>query len=211
MGDAVVGRHAEPKKGDQDLWNAGRHILRCILDTILGMTTKRILGIIAGVVGVAVVLYLLAPWKKADEPSKATSIPPMVSTGGNELPSLKITFGDQSSTHLRDLDGDILLIFFNPDCDHCQQEAEQMAANKEAFAKWQVYYIASVDAKAAEEFGVKYKLTDENYHFGFAGVSEVYNAVGALTQVPTILVYKNRMFVTKFEGITPIEDLKKVL
>jgi thiol-disulfide isomerase/thioredoxin len=211
LGDVVVGRHSEQKKGYQSLWNAGHDILRCILDIILHMTTKRILGIIVGVIGVAAGLYLMEPWKKEESRSRATSIPPMVSTGNNELPSLTVTFGDQSSKALRELSGDVLLIFFNPDCDHCQQEAEQMAANKEAFANWQVYFIASIDAKAAEDFGVKYKLTDANYHFGFAGVSEVYNAVGPLSQVPTIIVYKNRMFVRKFEGVTPIDDIKKVL
>ena len=168
-------------------------------------------GIIAALLVVAGI-YLMMSHRKDDSAIKpVTAIPPMVSASLNELPNLSVKLGDQSSIILRELKGDIILIFFNPECDHCQQEAEQIAANGEVFRNWQVYFITDLDAKTAEEFGVKYRLTNENYHFGSASAADVYNAVGALTQVPTILVYKNRMFLEKFEGITPIEELKKVL
>jgi hypothetical protein len=104
-----------------------------------------------------------------------------------------------------------MLIFFNPDCDHCHHEAEQIAAEKSAFDKWQLYFIASVDARAAEEFGVKFKLTNPNFHFASASVSDVFSAVGQLNEVPTIMIFKDRRFVGKYEGVTPVDELRQYL
>lgn len=154
---------------------------------------------------------LFARTNKKDKSRVVASPPPMVSPARNELPNLRVTFGDQSSVLLRDLTGDVVLVFFNPECEHCHEEAEMIATEKTIFDGWEVYFIASVDARAAEEFGVKYKLTNANFHFASATVGDVFNAVGALNQVPTILIYKDNMFAAKYEGITPLEELKKNL
>ena len=168
------------------------------------------IGIFVLIVLVAGVAVYVATQEEEKVTTAVPGVPPMVSAQ-NELPNLSITFGNQTSTKLADLQGDIMLIFFNPDCDHCHHEAEQIAAEKSAFDKWQLYFIASVDAKAAEEFGVKYKLTNPNFHFGSASVSDVYNAVGPLNEVPTILIFKDRRFVRKYEGVTPVAELKQYL
>jgi thiol-disulfide isomerase/thioredoxin len=164
--------------------------------------------VIAALAVVAGVYFIVSNEKKEDS---LALVPPMVSPSLNELPNLSVTLGDQSSVLLRELTGNVMLVFFNPDCDHCHEEAQQMAAEKDAFDDWQVYFIASTDAKSAEEFGVKFRLTSPNFHFGSASVSDVYNSVGALNQVPTIMMFKNRMFLEKYEGITPVADLKRNL
>jgi thiol-disulfide isomerase/thioredoxin len=161
-----------------------------------------------GSAAVAVIAGILVNACVSKDKETATSTP-VASTSRNDMPNFRVTYGDQSSTSLREQTGNVMLVFFNPDCDHCHKEAEQMAADKQVFDGWQVYFIASVDAKTAEEFGVKYKLTEPNFHFGFAAVSDVYNAIGALTQVPTIMLFKDRTFIQKYEGVTSIEDLKK--
>lgn len=166
-------------------------------------------GLAAVAVGVGV--FFMVRRNGEDKSRVVAPPPPMVSASLNELPSLAVNFGDQSSIDIRDLSGNIILVFFNPECDHCHQEAEQIAAEKSAFDGWQVYFIASVDAKASEEFGVKYRLTESNFHFGSAGVNEVFNAVGTLNEVPTIIVYKNQRFAKKFEGVTSVADIKQVL
>jgi thiol-disulfide isomerase/thioredoxin len=209
VGHALVGRHAEQAEGDQGIWRSGDCLLCCVLDTLLYMKLKNVF--MWALATIAVIAGLTFFWDKKEKQAAVTTAQPTVETSLNELPNLAIRFGDQSTQNLNTLTGDVVLVFFNPDCDHCQQEAEQIAANKEVFANWQMYFIASVDAKSAEEFGVKYKLTDANYHFAAAGVGEVFNAIGPLTQVPTILVYKNSKFVQKFEGVTPVDKLKQAL
>jgi thiol-disulfide isomerase/thioredoxin len=153
--------------------------------------------------------YLFGPSEKTKAGEGIVTIPAMPPV--NELPDLAVQLGDQSTVYLRDLSGDILLIFFNPDCDHCQEEARDIAANKTLFENWQVYFITSMEAKLAEEFAVNYRLTEPNYKFGHAGVSEVFNSVGTLTEVPTIIFYRNNRFIRKFEGLTSMEQLKEFL
>src|SRR5205085_7420920 len=111
--------------------------------------------------------------KKQEQKSTSAIIPP-APTQVNELPDLVIQLGDQSKISIRDLSGDILLVFFNPDCEHCQDEAREIAANKPKFEKWQLYFITSMEVNKAEEFAVNYRLTEPNYHFAHAGVPEVF-------------------------------------
>ena len=155
-------------------------------------------------------VYFFVSRVEPEKENMTAAVPPMVSLR-NELPRLSVALGDRTSVPLNELSGDVVLIFFNPECDHCHQQAEKIAAEKSAFDGWQVYFIASTEPSAAEEFGVKYKLTDPNFHFGSASVSEVFEAVGQLNEVPTILIYKNRMFIGRFDGVTPLEELKKKL
>jgi len=162
------------------------------------------MAILAGVAN-----YFLVDKKSQEPKSTATVIPetPQI----NELPDLVVHMADQSQIYLRDISGDILLVFFNPDCDHCQEEAREIAANKPTLEKWQVYFITSMEATAAEQFAVNYRLTEPNYKFCHAGVSEVFNAVGALTQVPTILMYKRSKLISKFEGPGTFNQLRPLL
>jgi len=175
------------------------------------MKSRKILVAIAVIVALASGgYYLLDTTNEKDEAGKGiVTIPAMPEV--TELPDLVVHLGDQSTVYLRDLSGDILLIFFNPDCDHCQEEAREIAANKSMFEKWQVYFITSMEAKLAEDFAVNYRLNESNYRFGHAGVPEVFNSVGALKEVPTILVYKRSRFIRKFEGPTTMDQLKEVL
>jgi len=171
------------------------------------MNRKGILTALAAIVVLAGVAFFFT---RSEEPkASAVTIPAMPLP--TELPDLVVNLGDKSTVYLRDLSGDIVLIFFNPECDHCQEQARQIAANKELFAKWQVYFITSVDVGVAEQFAANYRLTEANYKFGHSGVNEVFSSVGALNEVPTIIVYRGNRFVRKFEGLTSIELLKEVL
>ena len=164
----------------------------------------------AALVAIAVLAGIAFFFTRSEKPKeRAVTIPAMPLP--TELPDLVVHMGDKSAVNLRDLSGDILLIFFNPECDHCQEQARDIAANKTLFEKWQVYFITSVPVETAEQFAVNYRLTDANYKFGHSGVNEVFGSVGALNEVPTIIVYKSNRFVRKYEGLTSLELLKEVL
>lgn len=171
------------------------------------MRNKILIALAAVVVLAAGVAYLIGGKSKSQGPKSSVALVPQV----NELPDLEVHMADNSKIYLRDISGDVLLIFFNPDCDHCQEEAREIAASKTMFEKWQVYFITSMEATAAEQFAVDFRLTEPNYRFGHAGVAEVYNSVGALTQVPTILMYKDSRLVSKFEGPGTVDQLRPLL
>lgn len=171
-------------------------------------------GIIISLVALVVLaasvgLYFGTLDEKKESGKNFVTVPPMQPV--NELPDLVVHMADQSTLNMRDLDGDVLLIFFSPDCDHCQEEAREIAANKAMFTDWRLYFITSYDAKMAEDFAVNYRLNEPNYKFGHSSVTEVFNSVGALTQVPTIIVYKNKKLITKLEGPTPMQTLQEIL
>jgi len=175
------------------------------------MKTRKILVGIAAVAALLSGIYYFMGEKYKTKEQKTQTVVIPEAPPINELPDLEVLMADQSKINLRDVSGDVMLIFFNPDCEHCQDEAREIAAAKPAFEKWQLYFITSMDAKLAAEFAVNYRLTEPNYHFGHAGVPEVFNSVGALTQVPTILVYKKSRFINKFEGPGTISQVQTLL
>lgn len=142
----------------------------------------------------------------AEQPAAAPAPTPT-----NEMPNLIVTTSQDERINIHELTGKVMLIFFNPDCDHCQEEANMMADNKGLFAPYQIYFVTSYEPATADQFAVDYRLTDINYHFGHSAVNDVYNNVGVLQQVPTIYLYKNQKLVKKFEGITPLQELRKFM
>lgn len=129
----------------------------------------------------------------------------------NDLPVLTVKKTDGSEVFIRGLAGKVMLIFFNPDCDHCQNEAKAIAENKRSFEDYNLYFISSDSVKNIEKFSVDYNLREPNYHFAFVEGIKVYDAMGPLTSVPAIFVYNDRKKIKEFLGETKIEELKKYL
>jgi thiol-disulfide isomerase/thioredoxin len=68
----------------------------------------------------------------------------------------------------------VVVMFFNPDCEHCQHEASEIAANAADFAGVNFYLVTTEAAAAAEAFRAKYfngtslsvtVLLDKHYKF----------------------------------------------
>jgi peroxiredoxin len=140
------------------------------------------------------------------EKKKEVAIPEV-----NDLPVLTVTKTDGSEIFIRGLAGKTILIFFNPDCDHCQNEAKAIVDNKRSFEEYQLYFISSDSVKNIEKFADDYQLTEPNYHLARAEGMAVYNAVGPLSSVPAIFIYNDRKKVKEFLGETKIEEIKKFL
>ena len=47
----------------------------------------------------------------------------------NDLPKMKITLVGGSELNMRAIEGKAVLIFYMPDCDHCQREAVEIREN----------------------------------------------------------------------------------
>jgi len=130
----------------------------------------------------------------------------------NELPylSYKTLKGEPSTT--RSLPGGSILILFNTDCDHCQREAQQIADKGQAFANYELLFIASDSVHQIENFAKTYQLVDKpNIKFGRAEYQDVYMNFGSIS-TPAIYIYnRERKFVKSFLGETPVEELIKYL
>jgi thioredoxin-related protein len=102
----------------------------------------------------------------------------------------------------------VLLILFNPDCDHCQHETEEIINHIDQFKKLQIVMATMMPFDAMKSFYQKYELSniktyivgqDQNfflipyYRYGNLPFLAFYNKKGNLISV--------------FEGSMPIEKV----
>ncbi|HTJ52395.1 MAG TPA: hypothetical protein VL443_23210, partial [Cyclobacteriaceae bacterium] len=101
---------------------------------------------------------------------------------------------------------------FQPDCDHCQNEAKQISTRIAAFSKYEVYFLSSAPVKEIEKFSVTYKLnTTKNFHFANTDVQGVIDSFGPIP-APSIFIYSEAgEQVNKFEGEMEMDVVIKYL
>lgn len=126
----------------------------------------------------------------------------------NEQPSFSIILLDNTQVNLKDLTGKNVLVFFQPDCDHCQREAQEFERNLEAFGSATLYFITSGPMEDIKAFADTYKLSGKpNVHFAFTPALNVLNTYGPIS-APSIYVYsEDHKLVKGFNGETPIERI----
>jgi peroxiredoxin len=129
----------------------------------------------------------------------------------NDLPFLTITKLDGSNISLYEVTGNAVLIFFRPDCDHCQNEGQQIGERKQVLRDYQVYFIAADSMKNIAKFASDYDLLENNFHFGQADNYQVYKTVGNMPSIPAIFIYHDKKLVKRFDGETKLEEIMKFL
>lgn len=141
----------------------------------------------------------------------STTPPPSALPEINDVPRLNIYETDGSTVYLPEVKENSVLIFFSPDCDHCQNEAKQISGRKQIFKKYQVYFISAEPLESISKFAVDYNLTESNFHFAQADPLQVYKMVGDMPSIPVIHIYNNKKLVKKLEGEVRLEEVMKFL
>lgn len=75
------------------------------------------------------------------------------------LPGLQLLLPDSVTKYTKEAipkKKQVLLMLFSPDCEHCQHEAEQIAANKEAFKDKHILMVSTFPIFRIKEFAEKY-------------------------------------------------------
>lgn len=126
----------------------------------------------------------------------------------NELPSINLSLATGGVLNTHSLAGKCILIFFSPDCDHCQREATAIQKEIQRFKDYTLYFIASNPADELLSFSGTYSLAGyPNVFFARAKPDEVSQAFGSMG-VPTIFVYSSEKTLTKrFSGETDVDDI----
>jgi len=139
-------------------------------------------------------------------------IPPTAGIVYNDRPDLALTGTDGSQLNAKALSGKSVLIFFQPDCDHCQREAEQIQQNLGAFKDYQLYFISDAALPQIAAFAQTYKLAgNPAIHFSQTSISDIMRTIGSV-QLPSVYVYSNEgKLVKTFIGETPIGWILSVL
>lgn len=130
----------------------------------------------------------------------------------NDLPDIRIKLLNQSEVDLKNLTGKVVLIFFQPDCDHCQREALQIGQNIAAFKNATLYFISSDVAEKIERFSTEYNLNQErNVFFGHTSTESVLKNLGPIA-TPSIYIYSaDQRLIKAFNGEVAISEVFKYL
>jgi peroxiredoxin len=149
------------------------------------------------------VLIAVAAWA---QPLK-TATP---QAAADELPAVTVTQTDGSPLQLQTLKGDVVIILFNSQCDHCQHEAQSILEKKHLFKNKQLYFVSAESMDLIKRFITDYKMTEPNFHFSHAEPAQVYQGFGNFRAIPAIFVYRNKKRIGKFESTTAVEDIANV-
>jgi peroxiredoxin len=116
-----------------------------------------------------------------------------------------------SNTDLKN-DTPTIFLYFNSECEHCQNEAEQIRDNIEKFSRVQLVFISFEEPKKIEAFARKYKLNHYD-NIDFLCDSKVsFSITFDVKSLPTIILYnKNKELIEKIKGQTKVETLIKKL
>lgn len=129
-----------------------------------------------------------------------------------DLPALDLSLRDGSSVSAKTLSGKVALIFFFPDCDHCQREAAQIQKNIAGFKDYTLYFISSAPFPEIDHFATTYQLSNyKNVVFARAESQQVVEVLGPI-ETPTILLYdKNGILIETFTGEVAVEVILKYI
>jgi peroxiredoxin len=128
----------------------------------------------------------------------------------SDLPTFEISLLNGTKTPVNKLSGKVALILFQPDCDHCQREAQQIQQNLKGFKDFKLYFISSATAGEIDRFSKEYKLTNlPNVFFASTSAQNIVNAFGPI-EAPSIYLYSSDgKMVEKFNGEVAIEVVLK--
>jgi thioredoxin-related protein len=135
-----------------------------------------------------------------------------VSPVKNERPSMTVSMGDGRQVDIKNLEEKIVLVLFQPDCDHCQREAREIHDHLEAFREYQLYFISSHPMEVIQQFAKDYDLDNKpNVYFANTAVDNVLNNFGAIS-APSVYIYnKEGKLVKNLNGESKIEEIIKYL
>lgn len=130
----------------------------------------------------------------------------------NDFPHMKIALLEGDVINARELSGQMVLVLFQPDCDHCQREAAQIREHLEAFREYNLYFVSTSPAEQVAMFARDYDLNGKkNVRFGLTTVEEILDNFGAI-QAPSMYIYSEKgELVRGLNGEVDISEILKYL
>lgn len=184
------------------------------------MKTNRILVALALVLGL-IGYYLFSreqapapavqraePAAETTAPAAQTAEPAATAPAPTDLPDLTITKPDNSRVRVKELKGRNILVFFQPDCDHCQRETKDIKANLPAFKGYTLYFVSNYPADQLRRFAQEYGLAfAPNVVFASATLEDILNTLGPMPS-PSVYIYDEQgRLVKSFLGETKVANI----
>jgi cytochrome oxidase Cu insertion factor (SCO1/SenC/PrrC family) len=125
---------------------------------------------------------------------------------------MRLTNGEQfTSSQLAK--GPVVLIYFSPDCDHCQNFTQDLVKNYSVVANKQVVMVTFQAMDMLKPFVTKYNLNKYlNFKVGTEGTSYVVRNYYQIRSFPYIAIYDRAgKLVKTYEGEQPHAEIFKTL
>ena len=134
-------------------------------------------------------------------------------SGFSQAPLPAFTFTDTDSKTLSPAELEqgkpIIVFYFDPDCDHCQQQATWVKESMDLFKGVQMIWVSWGDAEMVKKFKSDYfgEFPDQQIHFANDTEYNIDNWFG-YSEVPNIYVYNSSWTLTqKFTKETAAKDI----
>ena len=129
----------------------------------------------------------------------------------NEYPNIILTFENGGTLPARELKGNNVFVLFQPDCDHCQEEAIQFEQRLKEFNEYTLYFISSSPMENIMTFARNFNLdAKEKVKFAWTSTEGVLNHYGSI-QTPSVYIYSSGKLKKVFNGQTEIENILAAL
>lgn len=152
---------------------------------------------------VILLLFLTSTFAFSQSKSGAQKIAPF---------QIRLTNGQQY-TSAQLAAGPVVLIYFSPDCDHCQNFTKDLLKNYSVVANKQVVMVTFQSMEMLKPFVSQYSLgTYPNFKVGTEGTSYLVQRYYQIRSFPYIAIYdKKGNLVRTFEGEQPHSEIFKTL
>ena len=103
-----------------------------------------------------------------------------------------------------------IVLFFHPECEHCQYEAKTITEKQKDFAGVNLWWVSIADSSSIKTFGKKYALETHPYTYLASLKGEKVTQVFGSISIPHIFIYdKEQALQKEFKGETKVEALLK--
>jgi peroxiredoxin len=120
--------------------------------------------------------------------------------------------GESFSNKNLKTDTSTLFIYFNSECEYCNEEAQMIQESVDKFAAHQLVFVSFEKPEKINSFAKKHKLLNyDNIHF-VCDSKVTFATAFDVQSLPCLVLYdKNQQLIEKIKGQTKVETLVKKL
>lgn len=154
-------------------------------------------------------LFLGCIRKQKDSASETKTIP---TTIVNELPDMQVRLMDGNTVDIKGIKSKVILVLFQPDCDHCQNEARQIEAHLDDFQQYDLYFISSASTSEVKTFAEDYNLSGRpKVWFGTTTLESILNNFGGIPAPSLYIYHEGGKLIQELNGEIDISVILKYL
>lgn len=112
-----------------------------------------------------------------------------------------------SDSNITDNAGEIIINYFNANCEHCQYMAKSIQDGKSRLGKIKFLMITTLDTLGLYSFMINYRIDSLANITVLIDRNSSFKTIFGSSEIPTFLVYKNRILVRRIIGETKLENL----